>query len=104
MDVRASIPDRGSDFPLCHGVQTSSGDHSASNSMDTVVVGVKRLGGEPDNSPPSSDEIKNAWTIIALPQHDFLACYLAKNRDNFTFTFIKCCVPILLQYFFTAES
>jgi hypothetical protein len=43
--------------------------------------GVKRLGREADHSPPSSAEIKNAWSYTSIPQ--------LKNRgDNSTFTLI----------------
>jgi hypothetical protein len=36
----------------------------------TVSLGVKRTGREADHSPPSSDEVKNAWSYTCtLPMH-----------------------------------
>jgi hypothetical protein len=49
-------------------------------------VGVKRLGREVDFSPPSSAEVKNAWSYTSPPPYVFMAWYLVKPRDNFTFT------------------
>jgi hypothetical protein len=52
-----------------------------------VSLGVKRRGREADHSPPSSAEVKNAWSLPPLPQYAFMAWCLVKHRDNFTFTF-----------------
>jgi hypothetical protein len=41
---------------------------------------------EADHSPPSSAEVKNAWSYTSTPQYAFMAWCLVKNRDNFTFT------------------
>jgi hypothetical protein len=49
--------------------------------------GVKRSECEADNSPPSSAEVKKAWSYTSIPQHVFMAWCLVKHRDNFTFTF-----------------
>jgi hypothetical protein len=46
---------------------------------------VKRPGGEVDHSPPSSAEVKNAWSYTSTPQYVFMAWCLVKHRDNFTF-------------------
>jgi hypothetical protein len=56
-----------------------------------LSLGVKRPGREADHLPPSSAEVKNAWTIPPLLQYVFMAWCLVKHRDNFTFTFIKPC-------------
>jgi hypothetical protein len=48
-------------------------------------VGVKRPGREADHSPPSSVEVKNAWSYTSTPQYIFMAWCLVKHRDNFTF-------------------
>jgi hypothetical protein len=45
---------------------------------------VKRSGRESDHSPPSSAEVKNAWSYTSTPQYAFMAYYLVKNRDNLT--------------------
>jgi hypothetical protein len=51
--------------------------------------GVKRTGREADHSPPSSAEIKNAWSYISPPPHVFMAWHLVKHRNNFTFALEK---------------
>jgi hypothetical protein len=49
---------------------------------------VKRLEREADLSPPSSSEVKNAWSYTsAPPMCVFMAWCLVKHRNNFTFTF-----------------
>jgi hypothetical protein len=48
--------------------------------------GVKRPAREADHSPPSSAEVKNAWSYNSTPQYVFIAWCLVKHRDNFTFT------------------
>jgi hypothetical protein len=54
----------------------------------TLSLGVKRPGPEADHSPPSSAEVKNAWSYTSTPQYVFMTWYLVKHRDNFTnFTF-----------------
>jgi hypothetical protein len=40
---------------------------------------------EADHSPPSSAEVKNAWSYTSTPQNVFMAWCLVKHRDNFTF-------------------
>jgi hypothetical protein len=42
-------------------------------------------GGKADHSLPSSSEVENAWSYTYTPQYVFMACYLVKHRDNFTF-------------------
>jgi hypothetical protein len=39
-----------------------------------------------DHSPPSSVEVKNAWSYTSTPQYAFMAWCSVKHRDNFTFT------------------
>jgi hypothetical protein len=50
-------------------------------------LGVKRPGREADHSPPSSAEVKNAWSYTSAPQYAFMALWLVKHRENFTFTY-----------------
>jgi hypothetical protein len=50
-----------------------------------VSSGVKRPGCEADHSPPSSAEVKNAWSYLPTPQYVFMEWCLVKHRDNFTF-------------------
>jgi hypothetical protein len=53
-----------------------------------ISLGVKRPGREADHPPPSSAEVKNAWSYTSIPEYVFMAWCLVKHRDNFTFTFI----------------
>jgi hypothetical protein len=53
-DSRVRFPAGGGNFSLYHGVQNASGAHPASFSM-----------GEADHSPPSSAEVKNAWSCTS---------------------------------------
>jgi hypothetical protein len=46
--------------------------------------GVKRPGGEADHSPPSSAEVKNAWSYTSIPQYVFMAWCLVKTGTTFT--------------------
>jgi hypothetical protein len=47
-------------------VQTGSGAHPAWV-PGTLTLGVKRPGSEADHSPPSSAEVKNAWSYTTIP-------------------------------------
>jgi hypothetical protein len=73
-----SLADRGSgvrfpagavNFSLLHRVQTGSGAYPSSYPMGTRVSfsGVKRPEREIDHSPPSSAEVKNAWSYTSTP-------------------------------------
>jgi hypothetical protein len=75
-------------FSLHHRVQNGSEAHSASSPLGpgTLSLGVKRPGREADHSSPSSAEVKNAWSYTFTPQYVFMAWYLFKHRDNFTFS------------------
>jgi hypothetical protein len=44
-----------------------------------------RSGREANHLPPPSDEVKNVWNYTAAPQYIFMAWYLVKHTDNFTF-------------------
>jgi len=37
-----------------------------------INSGVKRLGRETDHSPPTSAEVKNAWSHTSTPQYVFM--------------------------------
>jgi hypothetical protein len=45
-------------------------------------LGVKRPGRDADHSPPSSAEVKNAWSYTSTIQHVFVAWCLVKHRDD----------------------
>jgi hypothetical protein len=57
-----------------------------------ISPGVKLLGHEVDNSPPSNTEVKNGGDIPPHPPclHGtvLFKCFLIKRRDNFTFTLL----------------
>jgi hypothetical protein len=50
-----------------------------------LSLGVKRPGREADHLPPSSVEVKNAWSYNSTPQCVFMVWCLVKHKDNFTF-------------------
>jgi hypothetical protein len=50
---------------------------------------VKWTGPGTDHSSPSSAAVKNAWSYASIPQYVFMAWYLVKQRNNFTFIFSK---------------
>jgi hypothetical protein len=52
-------------------------------------MGIKRPGREAEHSSPSSAEVKNSWSYTTTPQYVFMAWFLVKHRDNFTFTSYK---------------
>jgi hypothetical protein len=58
-----------------HRVQTGSGVHPASYLTGTSgsFPGGKAAGHEADHSPPSSAEVKNAWSYTSTPQYVFMA-------------------------------
>jgi hypothetical protein len=45
-----------------------------------LSLGVKRPGREADHSPPSSAEVKNAWSCTSTPQYVFMAWCLGKHK------------------------
>jgi hypothetical protein len=53
----------------------------------TLFLGVKRPGRAADHSPPSTAEIKNAWSYTSSPPYVFMAWCLVKHRDSFTLLF-----------------
>jgi hypothetical protein len=86
-DSRVRFPVGAGNFTLHHRVQNGSGAHPASYPMDTgdSFPGGKAAGHEADQSPPSSAGVKNAWSYTSTPQYVFMAWYLVKHRDHFTF-------------------
>jgi hypothetical protein len=52
-----------------------------------LSLGVKRSGREADHSPPSSAEVKNAWSYTSTAQYVFMVGAQLKHRDKFTFIF-----------------
>jgi hypothetical protein len=51
-----------------------------------LSLAVQQPGYEADHSPPSSAEVKNAWSYISIPRSSSMAWCLIKHRDNLTFT------------------
>jgi len=66
-----------------HHVQTGSGAHPASYTMETSSQGVKWPVREADHSPSTSVEIKNVWRYSSSSRYVFMAYRLFKHRDNF---------------------
>jgi hypothetical protein len=54
-----------------------------------ISLGVKRPGREAYHSPPSSAEVKDAWSYTSTPPIGLhgVVLILKKHWDNFTFTF-----------------
>jgi len=48
--------------------------------LEALKPGVKRPGREADHSPPSSAEVKNAWSCTSTPPYVFTAWCLVKYR------------------------
>jgi hypothetical protein len=51
-----------------------------------LSLGINRPGHEANHSLPSSAEVKNSWSYTSTPQYVFIAWFLVKHRDTFTFT------------------
>jgi hypothetical protein len=49
-----------------------------------LSLGVKRPEREADHSPPSSAEVKNAWSYTSAPQHAFMAWRSVKKSTGTT--------------------
>jgi hypothetical protein len=49
---------------------------------------------EADNSPPSTDTVKNVWNFTSILPYVFMAWCLVKHKDNLTFTYS----PVFPQY------
>jgi hypothetical protein len=90
---RVRIPAGAGNFSLHHRIQTGSEAHQLSYPMGTraLSLGIKRPGREACQSPPSSAEVKNAWSYTSTPPlrlHGVVLSYeKKKHRDNFTFYF-----------------
>jgi hypothetical protein len=56
-------------FSLHHLVQTGSGANPSFYPVGTgsSLPGIRRPGNEADHSPPSSAEVKNAWSYTSIP-------------------------------------
>jgi hypothetical protein len=50
---------------------------------EALPLKVKRPGNEADHSPPSSAEVKNAWSYTSTLPYVFMALYLVKHRGKF---------------------
>jgi hypothetical protein len=91
------MPAGAGNFSLHHRVQIDYGAHPIG--IGGSSLGVKRVGREADHSPPSSSELKNAWSYIYTPQYAFMTwCLVKKHRDNFTFAvlYFKCFISFQL--------
>jgi hypothetical protein len=52
-----------------------------------ISLGVKLLRCEADHPPPSIPMLRTVWSYTSTPQYVFMAWFLVRHRDNFTFTF-----------------
>jgi hypothetical protein len=53
---------------------------SVNLAFDYAIVMEMQLGHEADHSPPSSAQVKNAWSYTSTPQYIFMAWCLIKHR------------------------
>jgi len=74
-------------FPTASKQALSPPSFLSNGYWGALFLGIKRPEREANQSPPSSSEVKNEWSLPPLRQHIFMACCLVKHRDNFTFTF-----------------
>jgi hypothetical protein len=84
LDDRLSIPDGNRDFFSSHYVKTGSGSSPESYPLGTreSFYGVKQQERDPDHSPPSNAEVKDAWSFTFTSSRFFALWFLIK--DNFT--------------------
>jgi hypothetical protein len=73
------------------------------------ILGVKWPGCEADHSPPSSAEVKNAWSCTSTPQYVFMVWCLVEHRDNFchylcAFNCRSSCAVFVKQHSYGAKS
>jgi len=66
--------------------------------LGALSLVVKRPRCEADHSPPSSVEVKNAWSYTLTPIYAFMAWCIVKHRNNFTFT-LRFPIYCLKRYF-----
>jgi hypothetical protein len=101
--IGGSSPGRAGNFSR-HRIQAGSGTHPASYPIGKRYpsLGVKRPVHEADHSPPSSAEVKNAWSYTSTPPIRLHSVVLSKkkHRDNFAFAFTL----ITFQYKFPGQN
>jgi hypothetical protein len=90
LDGRGSsvrFPVGAGNYSLLHRVQNGSGAHLAPYPMGTEALSLetKRSRREADHWPPSSAEIKNAWSYTSTPPISLHGVVLIKHMHNFTF-------------------
>jgi hypothetical protein len=83
---RVRFPAGAGNFSLHHRVQNGSGAHPAPIQWVpwTLSVGLKRPRREADTHLHLVPRLR-MWSYTSTPQHVFMAWYLVKLRDNFTF-------------------
>jgi hypothetical protein len=84
--IEVRFPAGAGNFSLHHRVQNGSGSYPSSYPMGTRALsrGVKRPGCEAHHSPPSSVEVKNAWSYTSTLQYASKAWCLVKNHIRIT--------------------
>jgi hypothetical protein len=79
-----SIPCSIKGFSFFHSAQTGTGTEPVTCTGGTwcSLSGVKRSGCKADSLPPSSSEVKNAWTYTTTSPYIFMVRYIIRNKDN----------------------
>jgi hypothetical protein len=82
---RVRFPAGAVNFSLHHRVQNGSGARTASCPVGNrgSFPGINWSGREADHSPPSSAEVKDAWSYTSTPQYFFMPWCLV-NTDSFS--------------------
>jgi hypothetical protein len=82
MDDRSSILGRGRELFLRHRVQDWLWGPTSLLSNGTLSPGVKWPGREADHSPPSSTEVKNAWSYNSTSRICLHGFVLSKGQGQ----------------------
>jgi hypothetical protein len=96
LEVR--VPAGARNFSLHHRVHTGSEAHPASyppGTRGSFPGGVKRPGREPDHSPPSRVEVKNARNYHSPNTPSWRGAEL-KHRDSFTYYILSLIIIIII--------
>jgi hypothetical protein len=75
-----------------HRFHTDSGAYTESYLVSTVICfsRIKWPGREADHSSPSIAKVNSVWRCTSTSPYVYMAWYLVKHRDNFTFPILIC--------------
>jgi hypothetical protein len=89
--IGGSSPGRGLElFTTASGPALGPTQPPIQRVREALYRGVKRPGSETDHSPPSSAEIKNAWSYTSTPQYTFMAWCSFKAQGQLYLYLLSC--------------